>query len=246
MLRRFQFIVVLGFVGGFVLSPSRAVAQADDDVPLGDFARSVRKAKDPAPDSVIDNDNLKKVLDAVQDKIVKAVPVFSIDESGKKFSMKSPDGTCSLSFDANAQALISNPFLPEQLPQSELLKLDGPATIDQNTLQLSVYNGTKWNVKEITVGLTIVRPQPETATYYGSGKLITAADENSTPVEKRSDLTMIYHLKGNAAPSETTVFHEDLGLQLDPGQEWHWAIIQATGIRPKPYETAKSTSADGH
>jgi len=246
MLRRLQFIVVLGFLGGLVLSPARVAAQAEDDVPLGDFARSVRKAKDPAPDSVIDNDNLKKVLDSVPDKRPKGEPVFSIDESGKKFSMKSPDGTCSLSFDANAQALISNPFVPEQLPQSELLKLDGPATIDQNTLQLSVYNGTKWNVKEITVGLTIVRPQPETATYYGSGKLITAADENSTPIEKRSDLTVIYHLKGSAAPSETTVFREDLGLQLDPGQEWHWAIIQATGILPKPDEPAKSIVTDGH
>jgi hypothetical protein len=246
MVRRLQFNVVLVFVIGFVVSPNRAAAQADDDVPLGDFARTVRKAKDPAPDSVIDNDNLKKVLDDVQDKRLKGEPVFSIDESGKKFSMKSPDGTCSLSFDANAQALISNPFVPEQLPQSELLKLDGPATIDQNTLQLSVYNGTKWNVKEITVGLTIVRPQPESATYYGTGKLITAADENTTPAEKRSDLTVIYHLKGSAAPSETTVFHEDLGLQLDPGQEWHWSIIQAMGILPKPDEPAKPISTDGH
>jgi hypothetical protein len=45
---------------------------------------------------------------------------------------------------------------------------------------------------------------------------------------------MIYHLKGSAAPSETAVFHETLGVQIDSNQEWHWAIIQAMGVLPKP------------
>src|SRR5207245_3719965 len=40
---------------------------------------------------------------------------------------------------------------------TESCKLDGPASIEGDTLQLSVYNGTAWNVKEITVGLTILR-----------------------------------------------------------------------------------------
>jgi hypothetical protein len=236
LLRQLRLIVVpvlSGLALGLVLLPPRAVAQTEDEVPLGDLARTMRKSKPPAAKTVIDNDNISKVMDEVQSKRLKAEPVFSIDPSGKKFSMTSPDGTCSLSFDANAATLISNPYVSESLPQSELLKLDGPATIEQNKLQLSVYNGTKWNVKEITVGLTIVRRQPSGATYYGSAKLIPAA-ESAVPAEKRSDLTLIYHLRGSAAPLQTTVFQEDLGVQLDPDQEWHWAIIQAMGILPRP------------
>lgn len=213
--------------------PSVLLAQSDGDVPLGDIARQVRKSKEPAAQPVIDNDNISQVMDDVQNKRLKGQPVFSIDNAGKNFRMTSPDGTCSLSFDANATPLISNSYVPEQLPQSELSKLDGPATIQQNTLALSVYNGTKWNVKEITVGLTIVRRQATTAAYYGSARLIPASDDGSSSAEKRPDLTMIYHLKGSAAPFETTIFHEPLGIQLDSDQEWHWAIIQAMGILPK-------------
>ncbi len=231
---------LLGFLLlGFLLIPAVVVAQSDSDMPLGDLARLVRKKKAPAADTIIDNDNLSKVMDDVQTNRLKGQPVFSIDNAGKNFHMTSPDGTCSLSFDANATALISNPYVPEDLPQSELMKLDGPASIDGNTLQLSMYNGTKWNVKGITVGVTIVRRQAPNASIYGSAKLIPAADESSSAAEKRSDLTLLYHLKGSAAPFTTTVFREALGVQLDPDQEWHWAIIQAVGILPKPDDSAK-------
>jgi hypothetical protein len=224
---------------GCLLLPIAAMAQSDGEVPLGDIARLMRKKKEPAAQTVIDNDNLSKVMDDVQSKRLKGEPVFSIDNAGKNFRMTSPDGTCSLSFDANATPLISNSYVPEDLPQSELIKLDGPATIDGNTLQLSVYNGTKWNVKEITVGLTIVRRPATTANYYGSARLIPAADESANSTEKRSDLTLLYHLKGSAAPFTTTVFHEALGVRLDQDQEWHWAIIQAAGIIPKPDGVSK-------
>jgi len=225
---------LLGLLLGLMLLPVLSAAQSDGDMPLGDVARLARKGKTPEAETVIDNDNLSKVMDEAQTKRLKGEPVFSIDNAGKNFRMTSPDGTCSLSFDATATPLISSPYVPEQLPQSELMKLDGPASIQQNTLALSVYNGTKWNVKEITVGLTIIRRQPSSATYYGTARLIPASADTATSGEKRSDLTMIYHLKGSAAPFETTVFHEALGLQLDPDQEWHWAIIQAMGILPKP------------
>jgi hypothetical protein len=226
--------VLLGLVlMGLLLLPKAVVAQSDNDVPLGDLARQMRSKKAPAADTIIDNDNLSKVMNDVQTNRLKGQPVFSIDNAGKNFHITSPDGTCSLSFDANATALISNPYVPEDLPQSELMKLDGPASIDGNTLQLSMYNGTKWNVKGITVGLTIVRRPASAASNYGSAKLIPAADESGSAAEKRSDLTLLYHLKGSAAPFTTTVFHEALGVQLDPDQEWHWAIIQAVGILPK-------------
>ena len=231
---------LLGFLLlGFLLAPTVGMAQSDGDVPLGDLARQMRSKKAPAADTIIDNDNLSKVMDDAQSKRLKGQPVFSIDNAGKNFHMTSPDGTCSLSFDANATALISNPYVPEDLPQSELMKLDGPASIDGNTLQLSMYNGTKWNVKGITVGVTIVRRQAANAANFGSAKLIPAADETSNSSEKRSDLTLLYHLKGSAAPFTTTVFREALGVQLDPDQEWHWAIIQAVGILPKADDAGK-------
>jgi hypothetical protein len=236
-----------------LLSPMAAMAQSDSDMPLGDLARLVRKKKAPLAETVIDNDNLSKVMDDVQTKRLKGQPIFSIDNAGKNFRMTSPDGTCSLSFDANATPLISDSYVPQEIPQSELVKLDGPAVIDGDTLQLTVYNGTKWNVKEITVGLTIVRHPATTASgygassyaspnygssnygsaNYGSARLIPASDETTTPAEKRSDLTLLYHLKGSAAPSTTTVFHEALGVQIDQDQEWHWAIVQAAGVLPK-------------
>ncbi len=228
----FPRIAVLCALIACQLMPIAAWGQSDSEIPLGDLARLVRKKKAPEAETVIDNDNLSKVMDDVQTQRLKGEPVFSIDNAGKNFRMTSPDGSCSLSFNANATPLISNRYVPEDLPQSELVKLDGPASIDGNTLQLSVYNGTKWNVKEITVGLTVVRSQAAAATYYGSAKLIPAS-ESSNAAEKRSDLTVLYHLKGSAAPFSTTVFHEPLGMQLDPDQEWHWAIIQAVGILPK-------------
>ncbi len=209
----------------------------DADVPLGDIARSYRKAKAPVPaaaaPAIIDNDNISKVMDDVQNKRLKGGPVFSID-SGKNFRMTSPDGTCSLSFDAKVTSLLSDPYVPEELPPSELMKLDGPASIERNTLQLAVYNGTKWNVKEITVGLTIVRHPSASAENRMGAKLIPASEETPITSEKRSDLTVLYHMKGSAAPSVTTTFREALGVALDSDQEWHWAIVQALGIPPKP------------
>lgn len=225
---------------GFLMVPLGSFAQSDDaEVPLGDLARLARKKKAPVAETVIDNDNISKVMDDVQTHRLKGQPIFSIDTEGKNFRMTSPDGTCSLSFDANATPLISNAYVPESLPQSELLKLDGPASIDGSNFQLSVYNGTKWQVKEITVGLTIVRRQASAAAHYGSARLVPASAESIIPSEKRSDLTLLYHMKGSAAPFTTTVFHETLEVQLDPDQEWHWAIIQASGILPKADNASK-------
>jgi len=50
--------------------------------------------------------------------------------------------------------------------------------------------------------------------------------------EKRSDLTLLYRLKGSAPPAATTVFQETLAAPLSPGQEWHWAIVEAKGLPP--------------
>jgi len=221
----------LGLLLG-LLMPVCAPAQDDGNVSLGALARALRKSKEPAAPAVIDNDNLSRVMDEVENHRLNGAPLFTLDGGSNNFQMSSPDGTCSLSFNANATSLLTVPYVAEDLPQSELAKLDGPAVIEGDILQVSVYNGSDWNVKEITVGLTIVRRPENSAALYGSARLLPAAEETSAPAEKRSDLTMLFHLKGSAVPFATTIFREKLAALLPPDQEWHWAIVQAKGVPP--------------
>jgi len=217
---------------GFSLAP-RALAQSDSGVSLGDLARALRKTNPPAAPLTIDNDNLSQVMDQVENHRLNGGSLFSMDGSGKNFQMSSPDGTCSLSFSANATALLSAPYVAEDMPQSELAKLEGPASILGDTLQISVYNGTVWNLKEITVGLTLVRSE-NAAAHLAPAKFLPVAANDEAPAGKPSDMTLLLHLKGTAAPLVTTVFSEKLGTTLAPDQEWHWAIVQARGIPPSP------------
>src|SRR5882672_329491 len=218
--------------------PVSGVAQSDGAEPsLGDIARSLRKGK-PAPEhAVIDNDNLHKVMDEVQNLKLKGKLLFSIDGTGKKFQVSSPDVTCDLSFSGSATALLSDPYAPQDLPVGELAKLDGPAAISGDTLQVSVHNGTTWNIREITVGVTIVRGSEATTARRGSARLIPAAETTTLLSEKQPDSTVLYHLTGSAAPSSTTVFHETLGTTLGGDQEWHWAIVQAKGVPSQPAQS---------
>ena len=224
------FLVFLGLT-----LPVCAAAQSDDGVSLGDLARSLRQSKtpkEPAAPDIIDNDNLSKVIDDVESLRMSGKPTFSFDSGAKNFLMSSPDGTCSLSFNANTTALISSPFVPLDLPSSELMKLDGPANIHGDTLEVEVYNATSWDLREITVGLTIVRPADPSASDYGAAKLLPAVAEDTVTADKHSDSTVLLHLKGSAAPFATTVFREKLDANLNPDQEWHWAIVEAKGIPP--------------
>jgi hypothetical protein len=238
-----------------------ARAQSDaGGMSLGDLARSLRKQKaapaQPAK-TVIDNDNLSNVMDQVESDRQKRKGTlnFTFDEAGKEFKVASPDVTCSLSFNAQATALLSDPYAPQDLPDSELAKLDGPAIINGDDLEISVYNGSGWNLKEITVGLTIIRPEKNTGAnheearrdeiktaYFGAARLVpVSAQSPAAPAtataaapEKHSDVTVLYHLKGFAAPLATTVFRETLPTAPAPDQEWHWAIVQARGVPPAP------------
>jgi hypothetical protein len=101
-----------------------------------------------------------------------------------------------------------------------------------------VHNGTSWNIKEITVGLTIVRSPEANTARRGGARLITAAETTTLLPEKHPDSTVLYHLKGSAAPLSTTVFHETLGSPPNQDQEWHWAIVQAKGIPAQKAPTA--------
>jgi hypothetical protein len=234
------FLVFMGLVSLGLLLPVCA-AQSEDEVSLGDLARSLRQSKEPkepAAPSIIDNDNLTQVIDDVEHFRLGTRPTFTFEGGATHFQMSSPDGTCSLSFNANSTALLSSPYVSQDLPQTELAKLDGPANIHGDTLEVSMYNASSWSVREITVGLTIVRHDDTTADDYGAAKLLPAASEDATPADKHSDVTLLLHLKGSSAPFATTVYREKLDENLDDGQEWHWAIVEAKGIPP-------ATVADG-
>src|SRR4029077_2342615 len=240
-------VVLLGALLFVLLCPLAASAQ-EEAPSLGDLARNVRKNKlqqpqqqeDPAH-PVIDNDNLARVMDDAK----KARPVkpdktvFSIDPSGNTLKISSPDVTCSLSFNARASSLLIKPILIEDLPLTELLKIDGPGSIQDESLQLEVFNGTDWDIREITIGLTLERKPGENADVPARARVIPAA-EGLAPVsvERRSDVTLLYHLKAEAKPFSTTAFHENIGITPGADEDWRWSIVEAKGIRPSQAQSA--------
>jgi len=225
-----------------------AVASAQDDDPsLGDLARAARKSKAADPqkpeEEVIDNDNFDSVLNHAEIARARAQPVFSIDPSGKTFRMTSPDGVCSLSFDAKATSLISTPYVATDLPQDELLKLAGPAAIHDDILEVLVHNGTGWELKEIVVGITVL--QPSAVAEVRPANLIPAGELD--PIAKQPDLTVLYHMKGVALPDSVATYRASLGESFADTKDWHWAIVSARGVPPaSTVPTQSSTiSAEG-
>jgi hypothetical protein len=238
-------LFVAGTLAGALLAPSRASAQEDTDTSLGDIARSLRKKPVPSPALIsVDDDNLSKVMDDAETRrAAGASPVFSLDARGndpgaKSFHVSSPDVTCSLSFTAKTSSL-SDPLLLDDLPRAELAKLDGPATIDGDSLQVSMHNGTVWELREVVIGLTIVkRTEPgDTSSNFGQLRIVPAAaggfPQLKDSFQKQPDVTLLLHVKGSAAPSTTATFRTALNFALFPDQEWHWAIVRAKGIPPQ-------------
>ncbi len=177
MTRRFYLPLMVVLLG--VLLPVSGLAQSDGAEPsLGDLARSLRKGKPAVEHPVIDNENLHQVMDEVQNRKLNGNGslLFSFDGAAKKFQVSSPDVTCDLSFSGSATSLLSDAYAPQDLPEGELAKLDGPATISGDTLQIAVHNGTSWNIKEITVGLTILRDSEANTAARGSAGQIRAID----------------------------------------------------------------------
>lgn len=219
-----------------LLFPAFLPAQEDNgETPLGDIARHFRKK--PSSEEVIDNDNLSKVMDEVQShRAASASLRYSIDGRGKSFQVSAPDVTCSLSFSSNAQALLSSQYVQVDLPAGQLTKLDGPATIDGDSLQVSVFNGTDWHLSEVAVALTLLRKTIDSEAAVpleNTQPLPTGAgpDPENRP-EKRPDSTFLYHMRAASAPSTVTVFRAPLNVEIGSDQEWHWAIVQAKGYPP--------------
>jgi hypothetical protein len=226
--------------------PCLAGAQSDETMSLGDVARAARAKKMATANAVIDNENIEDVVAQAASRHKADSLAFTIEQSGKKFDVVSPDATCSLSFNANAASLINAPVTATELPAADLAKVDGPATFDGGVLEINVHNGSGWDLREIVVALTIVQSEPDDAD--GSPRLVPALEKiplQQTPVivEKHAETTRLVHLKGTAAPAGTAVFQQKLGVFLTPDQDWHWSILEAKGIPTLPAPSAEDNSA---
>jgi hypothetical protein len=227
-----------------VLLPLSAPAQDDpNDAPLGDVARNLRK-KPPA--GVIDNDNLSQVMDQDRNKHAAGSALkFLMAGEAQGFHVSAPGVSCSLSFSANTKALLSSQYAQMDLPPSDVSKLVGPATIEGDALTVPVFNGTDWHVSEVDIALTVVKKSVPTdwsvspPTTGGLSPMGSLAQESEVRPEKKPDVTVIYRMRAAAAPWTKTVFSAPLNLDIAPGDEWHWALVQAKGYPPQSY-AAKS------
>ena len=228
--------------------PASLSAQDDpNDTPLGDVARTLRKKTPPSQD-VIDDDNLTTVMEQAESRHAPGSALtFLMAGESKDFQVAAPDVTCSLSFSANAKSLLSSAYAQMELPPGEVLKLEGPATIEGDALIVSVYNRTDWHVSEVAVALTVAQEDRGARSFfeqrcdiqrwcdvigYDGNEL---AQESEVRPEKKPDVTVIYRMRAAAAPWATTVFSAPLKLDLAPDEEWHWAIVQARGYPPQSY-----------
>jgi len=229
----------LAAVLGVVFLSARVAAQDDAEVPLGDVARNLRRRTPPAK-PVIDDDNLSTVMDQIDSKRGSGSSLkYVMAGESRNFQIAAPDATCSLAFSANAKALLSPQYAQMDLPAAEVVKLEGPATIEGDALSISVFNHTDWHVSEVAVALTIIKKNSVlTSLSLGAEPgTVSAPSFEFSPdqvrPEKKQDTTLIYHLRAAAPPLATTVFNAPLNLDLAPGDEWHWAIVQARGYPPE-------------
>lgn len=214
---------------------------------LGDLARQLRRERFVRTNTVtIDNDNLPQVMQEAANRSQNKSPLFTFEKAAKMFQVSfSPDMNCSLSFNADAAPVLNSAFIAESLPENELEKLDGPAAVDGDSLQLNVFNGSNYNLREITVGVTIVRKPQAVPGLISAPQLlptVTTAQPLIAQIEKKQDLTVLYHIKGTAAPGSTTLFKAALDAPVAPDQEWHWAIVDAKGVLvPTPAQVSAGT-----
>jgi hypothetical protein len=222
------------------LAPLQSLAQDDpNDVPLGDVARNLRRK---STSGVIDDDNLPEVMHQAESRKGFGSSLrFLMAGEANGFQIAVPDATCSLSFNSNAKSLLSSQYAQMDLPSEDLPKLEARATIEGDALTLPVRNGTDWHVSEIVVALTVVSKHPSVMDLSGGAAAgIPDALGSTVRPEKRPDTTLIYRMRAPAAPFATTVFSRRLNQDLDPGDEWHWAIVAAKGYPPETYSAEKS------
>jgi hypothetical protein len=119
----------------------------------------------------------------------------------------------------------------------------GPATIEGDAITVSVFNGTDWHVSEVSVALTVVKKRPSADAPPAMADAVPSMIDGFAQVskvrpEKKPDVTVIYKMRSAAPPWTNTVFSSPLNLDLAPGDEWHWAIVEARGYPPQNYSGA--------
>lgn len=246
-MRRFLKVTVGLLVALAAILLAVCVAQDDpNDVPLGDVARNLRK-KAPPVQNVIDDDNLSQVMVQAETRHAAGANLkFLMAGESKSFQVSAPEVTCSLSFSANTKALLSNQYAQMDLPAADIPKLKGHATIEGDALTVPVANGTDWHVSEVAVALTIVKKNAtaEETPFGAQNSLPTPSSLAGSEVrpERKPDVTVIYRMRAAAAPFSTTVFSAPLNLDLEAGDEWHWAIVQAKGYPPQSYSSDQTAA----
>jgi len=220
------------------MSVGMAAQEDANDAPLGDVARNLRKTG-PNPQQVIDDDNLTNVMKQAETRHSSWSGLRYVMGGGdKEFRVSAPDVTCSLAFTANAKSLLSSQYAQMELPPADVSKLQGPAAIEGDALTVSLFNATGWHVSEIAVAMTIVNKSADFSPTSGS-----QSAESAVRPEKKPDATFIYRMRAAAAPWATTTFNAPLNGDLAPGQEWHWAIVQAKGYPPQSGNGATQPTA---
>src|SRR5271165_230074 len=214
-------------------------AQDDpNETPLGDVARNLRK-NGASPKQVIDDDNLTNVMQQAESRYSTWSGLRYVMGGGDKdFRVAAPDVTCSLAFSANAKSLLSSQYAQMELPPADVSKLQGPAMIEGDALTISLFNATDWHVSEIAVAVTMVNKPADILPAPNS-----LTTDSAIRPEKKPDATFIYRMRAAAAPWATTTFNAPLNGDLEPGQEWHWAIVQARGYPPQNDVAAAQTAS---
>lgn len=225
----------------------RAWAQDDpNETPLGDVARNLRK-KTPPTQPVIDDDNLPEAMKKAESHHGFGSSLrFLMAGEGKGFQVSAPDVTCSLSFTANVKSLLSKQYAEMELPASDVAKLEGQATIEGDALTVPVFNATDWHLSELAIALTVIRRKASLVGGAPNGVTLSGGAADTRPSvpedslleirpEKKPDVAMLYRVRAAAAPGERTVFSAALAFDLEPTDEWHWAIVQAKGYPPQNY-----------
>jgi hypothetical protein len=223
-----------------------------NEIPLGDLARTLRK-KSPPTQPVIDDDNLPQMMNQAANRRA-AGSVLRFLTAGERhgFQVSAPDATCSLAYTSKVKSLLSGQYSQKDLPDELVGKLQGKATIEGDSFTLPVFNGTDWHVSELDVALTVVR-KPGRQNPLGIGETLLGAEDETSALgadplqqvrpEKKADVTVIYKMRAASPPWERAVFIAPLDVDLQPGDEWHWAIVQAKGYPPESYASTTPQTA---
>ena len=219
---------------GALLAVARAAAQEDaNETSLGDVARSLRKKTSNRP--VIDDDNLPEAMQQANSERGWGSSLRSLmPGEGSLYRVSAPDVTCNLSFSSDVKSLLSKQYSEMAMPESDLEKLEGHASIGDDALNVAVHNGTDWHVSEIAVAFTVLKKNASPLSP-SKGPGDDAPPVSGLEADKKPDTTVLYRMRAVGVPWAVTTFSSRLQSELEPASEWHWAIVEARGYPPESY-----------